>query len=164
MKPTRVMNKAKWHTGSGETITFEALLKQVHSHVEQAGQVYIGTDSFLTKNKCIFANAICLHGAEGQRGGKYFFRKDSVKQEKFSGLVQRLLKEVQQSIEVAMIVAENVPAAEIELHLDISPSNKQAGTSPYAGMLTGYAKGAGFDIKIKPNAWASQSVADKHSK
>jgi len=31
-------------------------------------------------------------------------------------------------------------------------------------MLTGFAKGSGFNVKIKPNAWASQSVADKHSK
>jgi len=28
----------------------------------------------------------------------------------------------------------------------------------------GYATGAGFRCKIKPDAWASNSIADKHSK
>jgi predicted RNase H-related nuclease YkuK (DUF458 family) len=62
------------------------------------------------------------------------------------------------------MVTDNVPDAEIELHLDISPAHKQNGTSQFADMLTGFAKGSGFNVKIKPNAWASQSVADKHSK
>jgi len=156
--------KSEWHCSSGKDITFKELLNKVRSHVKQSGSIYIGTDSFLSKNKCTFASAICLHGAEGQQGGKYFFRKVLFKREKFYGLVQRITKEVQQSIEIAMTVADEVPDAEIELHLDISPSHKQSGTSPFADMLTGYAKGSGFDFKIKPYAWASQSVADKHSK
>jgi len=155
---------SEWHSGSGERVSFEQLLKEVRAHVEQLGLIYIGTDSFLSKDKCTFASAICLHGAEGQSGGKYFFRKVRLKQNNFSGLAFRILKEVQQTIELAMTVAEHIPDAEIELHLDISPSHEQNGTSPYADMLTGYAKGSGFNFKIKPNAWASQSVADKHSK
>jgi predicted RNase H-related nuclease YkuK (DUF458 family) len=31
-------------------------------------------------------------------------------------------------------------------------------------MLRGYVTGAGFECRVKPNAWASQTVADKHSK
>ena len=154
----------QWHHGSGEVISFEDILEEVRVHVEQAGLIYIGTDSFLSKNKCTFASAICLHGAEGQSGGKYFFRKAFFKREKFYDLIQRITQEVQQSIELAMMVVDHIPNAEIELHLDISPSNNQNGTSPFADMLTGYAKGAGFNCKIKPEAWASQSVADKHSK
>ena len=156
--------KSEWHCSSGKDITFKELLNKVRSHVKQSGSIYIGTDSFLSKNKCTFASAICLHGADRQVGGKYFFRKVSFTREKFGGLVQRITQEVQQSIEIALMVTDNVPDAEIELHLDISPANKQNGTSQFADMLTGFAKGSGFNVKIKPNAWASQSVADKHSK
>ena len=56
------------------------------------------------------------------------------------------------------------PTAKIELHLDISPAHKNNGTSNISDMLTGYARASGFECKIKPDAWASQSVADKHSK
>ena len=31
-------------------------------------------------------------------------------------------------------------------------------------MLIGYAKGVGFKCKVKPNAFAASSIADKHSK
>ena len=153
-----------WRTGDGNTVSFNDMLVGIKAHVLKNGLIYIGTDSFISKSKCKFASAICLHGADGQVGGKYFFRKVSFTREKFSGLVHRITQEVQQSIEIALMVTDNVPNAEIELHLDISPANKQNGTSPFADMLTGFAKGSGFNVKIKPNAWASQSVADKHSK
>jgi predicted RNase H-related nuclease YkuK (DUF458 family) len=153
-----------WRTGDGNTLSFDEVLTTIKAHVLKNGLIYVGTDSFISKSKCTFASAICLHGAEGQRGGKYFFRKVSFTREKFGGLVQRITQEVQQSIEIALMVTDDVPDAEIELHLDISPANKQHGTSQFTDMLTGFAKGSGFNVKIKPNAWASQSVADKHSK
>jgi predicted RNase H-related nuclease YkuK (DUF458 family) len=78
--------------------------------------------------------------------------------------VQRILREVQDSIELGLSISEEFPSAKIELHLDISPSTKGNGTSKISEMVTGYAKASGFDCKIKPEAWASQSVADKHSK
>ena len=52
----------------------------------------------------------------------------------------------------------------MEVHVDVSPFNAKQGTSKFSDMLKGYVNGYGFDCKIKPNAWASQSVADKHSK
>jgi predicted RNase H-related nuclease YkuK (DUF458 family) len=118
----------------------------------------------MDKNKCVFATAICLHGAKGQRGGKYFFRKVFDKRENFPSLVLRILKEVQDSVELCLSLSEDLPAAKIELHMDISPAHKNNGTSKIADMLTGYAAASGFKFKIKPDAWASQSVADKHSK
>ena len=52
----------------------------------------------------------------------------------------------------------------IELHLDISPVNAGQGTSRFSDMLSGYVQGYGLGFRLKPYAWASQSVADKHSK
>ena len=31
-------------------------------------------------------------------------------------------------------------------------------------MLKGYVQGYGFEYRLKPDAWASQSIADRHSK
>ena len=34
----------------------------------------------------------------------------------------------------------------------------------FADMMIGYAKGVGFPCKVKPDAFAATSVADKHNK
>ena len=156
--------KAKWRCGNGKPITMESALVELRAHVAANGRIYIGTDSYIDKSRCAFATAICLHGADGQSGGKYFFRKVYLNRQNFPSLVQRILREVQDSIEIALTISEKLPTAKIELHLDVSPSNKENGTSKISEMVTGYAKASGFDCKIKPDAWASQSVADKHSK
>jgi len=72
--------------------------------------------------------------------------------------------EVQNSIDMGMKLLEFCPTIKIELHLDVSDSNKESRTSKFADMLIGYAKGSGFDCKIKPEAFAAYCVADKHSK
>ena len=153
-----------WRTPNGKPLTLTEVFEEIKLHARNEGKIYIGTDSFIDKDRCAFATAICLHGASGQRGGKYFFRKVFYKRQNFSSLVQRIMREVQDSIETALFISEEVPTAKIELHLDISPAHKNNGTSSISDMLTGYAKASGFECKIKPDAWASQSVADKHSK
>jgi predicted RNase H-related nuclease YkuK (DUF458 family) len=153
-----------WRTPNGKPLTLTEVFEEIKLHARNEGKIYIGTDSFIDKDRCAFATAICLHGASGQRGGKYFFRKVFYKRQNFSSLVQRIMREVQDSIETALFISEEVPTAKIELHLDISPAHKNNGTSNISDMLTGYAKASGFECKIKPDAWASQSVADKHSK
>ena len=153
-----------WRTPNGKPLTLAQVFDEIRAHVRNEGKVYVGTDSFVDKDKCAFATAICLHGADGQSGGKYFFRKVYLNRQNFPSLVQRILREVQDSIEIALTISEELPTAKIELHLDVSPSNKENGTSKISEMVTGYAKSSGFECKIKPEAWASQSVADKHSK
>ena len=153
-----------WRTANGKPLTLAEVFEELKLHARDEGKIYIGTDSYIDKDRCAFATAICLHGANGQRGGKYFFRKVFDKRQNFSSLVHRILRDVQDSIEVALNIAEHIPQAQIELHLDISPAHKNNGTSKISDMVTGYAKASGFDCKIKPDAWASQSVADKHSK
>ncbi len=78
--------------------------------------------------------------------------------------MQRITSEVQKSIDVGLKILSYCPQVKIELHLDISESDKNTKTSKFADMLVGYAKGIGFDCKIKPQAFAASSVADKHSK
>ncbi len=74
------------------------------------------------------------------------------------------MAEVQNSIDVGMELLHFCPQIKIELHLDVSSSQKNTKTSKFSDMLIGYAKGSGFDCKIKPEAFAASSIADKHSK
>tara|TARA_R100000808_G_C2090993_1_gene111422 strand:- start:495 stop:731 length:237 start_codon:yes stop_codon:yes gene_type:complete len=76
----------------------------------------------------------------------------------------RIMAEVQDSINVGMRLLYYCPQINIELHLDVSDSEKNTKTSKFSDMLIGMAKGNGFDCKIKPLAFAASSIADKHSK
>jgi len=158
------MNKnTKWISGSGDTHNFTHIDKCIREHVDLGGQIFVGSDSFLTGDECVFATAICLHGATGQSGGKYFFNRTRKSRKKFSELLVRILREVQDSIDIALTIAEKFPNAPLEIHLDIG-TGKNNKTGKFVNMLTAYAKNSGFTCKIKPHAWASASVADRHSK
>ena len=72
-----------WRTGNGKPLTITQVFDEIRTHVQKEGKVYIGTDSYIDKDRCAFATAICLHGANDQRGGKYFFRKVYHKRQSF---------------------------------------------------------------------------------
>ena len=75
-----------------------------------------------------------------------------------------MLKEAENTIELARNIIDKCSWAKLELHLDISNTDKNEGTSHLAKMLVGYVKGSGFECKTKPYAFAAASIADKHSK
>ena len=152
-----------WTSGAGDEYGFNSVCEDIKNHLANNGKIFIGTDSFLTGKQCIFATAICLHGATGQLGGKYFFKRSTALKGNFSELLLRMLKEAQDSIVIAMELSEIFPEADLEIHLDIG-SGKKNKTRKFISALTSYAKSAGFKCKVKPYAWASASVADKHSK
>jgi predicted RNase H-related nuclease YkuK (DUF458 family) len=154
----------RWFTGSGNEVEFEEILKQIREHAKNGGIVYLGTDSFLNKDRCTFSTALVLHGASGQSGGKYFINRNNSHKGPYNVLVARITEETNRSVQLGLKLMGLCPNIKIEIHLDVSASDKKAGTSHLSDMLVGYAKGAGFETKIKPDAFAAASIADKHSK
>lgn len=152
-----------WHTGSGSEAGVEFIMEEISSHMKMAGSIFIGCDSQITRDLCVFSTVICLHGADGQKGGYYFFRREKKKREKFPTMLNRLLKEVELSVEMGFKILNEYPDADIEIHIDANAKKEEA-TGKFSDMLVGFARGAGFRCKIKPDAWASSSIADKHSK
>lgn len=153
-----------WFSGAGQRIDYETLIDEIRKHSKEQGQVYIGTDSHIANKHCIYSTAVCLHGAEDQIGGKYFFQRDKFERDRFPTLMERIMHEVENTVSTALKILEECPKVQIELHLDISPSDKQEKTSRFADMMIGYAKGVGFPCKVKPDAFAASTVADKHNK
>lgn len=153
-----------WKTGSGKEISFEEITKLISKHSEEDGKIYVGSDSFVHKKQCTFSTAICLTNSDKQNGGRYFIKKTKFKASEYRQLVQRITAEVQKSIDVGMKILNHCPKVNIELHLDVSDANKNHKTSKMSEMLVGYAKGIGFECKVKPQAFAASSVADRHSK
>ena len=158
------MFNTNWKTGSNNKINYTNIILQIKEHSKKNGTVYIGTDSFFIKNKCIFSTAICLYGADHQQGGRYFFTKTKLNKKQFPELSIRMIKEAENTISLANKIIELVPSAKLELHLDVSPHDAHEGTSHLANMLVGYVRGSGYECKTKPYAFAAASIADKHSK
>jgi uncharacterized protein len=152
-----------WHSGSGNIVELEYIFEEIKQHSINSGVTFVGCDSQITRNQCTFSTVICLHGSEGQIGGYYFYKRDKKKRNDYPTMILRLLREVESSIEIGYKILEQNPEADIEIHIDAN-SRKDKPTGRFADMLMGYAKGAGFRCKIKPDAWASNSIADKHSK
>jgi hypothetical protein len=161
------MENMDWFTGSGESIVFERIVELVKAHYAYGGAVYIGTDSHLKQDRCIFSTAVCLTGGPPKAKNLYFTTRstqDTTIYASLSSLIHRIAEEVQLSVATGLKLLEACPKIDIELHLDVSPEHLNEGTSRFANMLVGYARGSGFACKIKPDAFAASSVADKHSK
>tara|TARA_X000001382_G_C3094585_1_gene154660 strand:+ start:161 stop:652 length:492 start_codon:yes stop_codon:yes gene_type:complete len=157
------LSKKRWSSGSGLLYSFEEVSNIVFSH-SQSNKIFIGSDSFLSKRNTCFATAVCL--LTENHGGKYFLYKERIKTNQYNILSTRITEEVRRSIELAehFMNTYNILPNNIELHLDVSPFAAKNGTSKFSEMLRGYVQGYGFECKLKPDAWASQTVADKHSK
>ena len=125
-----------WRTPNGKPLTLAEIFEEIKLHARNEGKVYIGTDSFIDKNRCAFATAICLHGASGQRGGKYFFRKVFYKRQNFSSLVQRIMHE---AFEVAKLYGHSVTI-----------DGRWFGTDRSGSLCAGFTKKRGTRIWLLP--------------
>ena len=151
-----------WKDGSSIDITFFEIIQKIKTHHKNNGQVFVGTDSLISSGKCTFVTSIVLLGADEQKGGLYFYKKEKYNEP--TRFYTRILREVEKSINIAMSITEVCPNVNLEVHLDVSEEEKNEKTSRMAKMLMGYATGSGFKCKIKPEAFAATSVADKHTK
>jgi predicted RNase H-related nuclease YkuK (DUF458 family) len=155
---------SNWRSGSGIKISYDEIIELAKRHSKEKGTIFIGTDSHVEREQCIFSTVICFHGANNQVGGRYFYKKMKFKALKFPTILERITLEVEKSVQLSLDLYKRCPDASIEIHLDISSSDKKEKTSSYADMLIGYARGVGFECKVKPEAFAASSIADKHSK
>ena len=121
-------------------------------------KICIGTDSQVYGTDIHMATAIVF--LRYKKGGFMFVSSDRITQK--MGIRERMIKEVSRSIATAYQLCDLLDRydVELEVHADINtdpdfPSNvalKEA---------TGYILGMGFKFKVKPDAFASSSCADK---
>jgi|TARA_X000001388_G_scaffold35248_2_gene24824 predicted RNase H-related nuclease YkuK (DUF458 family) len=158
------LKQKEWVTGSKHHIDFSDVASVVLKYVDKGSKIFIGCDSFVSNRKICFATTLCLYG--GDEPGRYFFFKEKVPKRYYNQLATRITEEARRSLELAEFLKNEykLKSNTMELHLDISPTNANNGTSKFSEMLKGLVIGSGFSCKIKPDAWASQSIADRHSK
>jgi predicted RNase H-related nuclease YkuK (DUF458 family) len=152
----------KWFDSDGNEYTICEIVDSIKDYVHLGGKIFVGTDSMLFTSSCVYATAICLHNAD-MKVAKYFYSKARDRTGLSKNLKHKITKEVNYSIDVSLFLLEQFPDADIEIHADVGTSKKSA-TSKFVEFIRGWIIGSGFEYKIKPNSWASSSVADWHTK
>lgn len=145
---------------SDKSYTKEEFLEQLKYYDENNFNIYIGTDSKIVKDQVVLVSAICFH--KPGASGRIFYLKEKVSRKKCNTLRTRMLLEAYRSLEVAMIIDEYY-VNHLEIHLDIGSTIKSK-TSAYEQELTNLIVSQGYNCVIKPDSWASSSVADKVSR
>ena len=150
-----------WKEVNASDVTNEDFLSIMRNYSEMGMTLYVGTDSMLYSTYCTFSCIVAVHSND-LRIANYYFQKQKIRENKFKTLENKILKEIELSINTAIFLRQNIPKANIEVHIDIGDTIKNA-TRHLVDNAKGWVKGMGFEVKIKPDSWAS-SVADWHTK
>jgi predicted RNase H-related nuclease YkuK (DUF458 family) len=152
-----------WKKFSGENIN-NNIIDEVAQAIEREAalgnklKVCIGTDSQVKGNQIDFATVIVF--LREQRGGFMFIQQEKITQK--MGIKERMLNEVQRSIETAYQLCPTLELhdVDLEVHADINTNpNFKSNTALQEAM--GYILSMGFVFKAKPEAFASSYCANK---
>ena len=155
-------SKHMWLSGGGEYQTTESLTEEIIDYAKKGCTLYVGADSMMLTETCIFAVVIALHDRD-QKIAKYFYRKIRKQENKYKDIKLKILEEVSLAVDTAHFILEQCPEAKLEIHVDISTKKANKSSSMYS-LVKGWIAGLGVPLKVKPDSWASSSIADWHTK
>jgi hypothetical protein len=141
---------------TGTAVSYSDIVSLMQKGYEY--QVFVGTDSqVIRKNKKVrYATCIVLY--KKGKGGKVFVSRDF--KPYANSLRDRLLTEVWRSLETSWDLAQQLPLdTEIVIHVDVNKSTLYKSGNYYQELVS-LVTGQGFKVKVKPQAWAAQSVAN----
>lgn len=152
-----------WKKFSGETIHLPILEEVEQAIVREIQNGYklkicIGTNSQVKGAMTDFATVIVL--LREKHGGFMYIAQDKTTQK--MGIKERMLLEVQKSIETAYSICDllDLYDVDLEVHADIN-TNPMFKSNKALNEAMGYILSMGFIFKAKPEAFASSTCADK---
>ncbi|WGQ08603.1 ribonuclease H-like YkuK family protein [Pedobacter gandavensis] len=152
-----------WKKFSGEVI-HTSILEEVEQAIIRETEkgfhlkVCIGTDSQVKGALTDFATVIVL--LRENHGGFMYIHQEKTPQK--MSIKERMLVEVQKSIETAYSVCDllDLYDVDLEVHADIN-TNPMFKSNKALNEAMGYILSMGFIFKAKPEAFASSTCADK---
>jgi predicted RNase H-related nuclease YkuK (DUF458 family) len=140
---------------------FEDLLAFMAEDRDQHYTLIIGSDSQVRQD-LVFVTAVVIHRAG--KGARYYYQR--VYHRRMHSLRQRIFYEASLSLSVASELASRLaryalPDVDVEIHLDVGEAGE---TRDLIREIVGMVSGSGFDARIKPDAYAASSVADRYTK
>lgn len=148
-----------WRSANGQSVPFHEIIRVFIEGKFDA--VHVGTDSHDSKRKYTFANVICFTKKNKSR---YFYKRSYFDSRRFRDISSRIMEEITQSISLATFFLETLGnSTRVIIHSDTNtkPNFVTSKITPFARSWT---QSMGWEFRSKPDAWASSSVADRHSK
>ena len=146
-------------------LTFDEVVTTIVEEMEENPkdryEVLVGTDSSSGSEQVDFVSAIVLHRLG--KGGRYFWTRK--RERRIPSLHQKIWREALLSFELAQRLLESLTEFSslqfnLEIHVDIGENGR---TKKMIDEVVGMIIGSGFAVRIKPQAYAASSVADKYT-
>ncbi len=155
------MTLKDFKTAYGKKLTKDLLIKEIKDFIladeRYRYRILVGTDSEVQENGIEFISVIVVHRVG--YGARYFWKKICIN--KKIDLFTRLWEEANVSLEVSREILEELIKEKLEfdfeLHLDLSTNGK---SKSVVKEIINLVKGYGFEVKIKPEAYAASKIAD----
>ena len=143
----------------GEVI--HAIVSEMESDPKAHYEILVGTDSSTGTDTIDLVSAIVIHKIG--KGGRYFWTRR--REPKIPSLRQKIWREAWLSFELAQRLMGQLSAVSLlpfnlEIHVDIGENGR---TKAMIDEVVGMIIGSGFAVRIKPQAYAASSVADKYT-
>jgi uncharacterized protein len=136
-------------------------IKKVIKSSSKETAIYVGCDSSVcTKNKknATYSKVVVIH-IDGNAGCMIY--GDISVMPFYGSIKQRLMQEVFLATEIALELTDVCEDRPFEIHLDLNPSPDYKSNIVVKEAI-GYVRGMlGIDPKLKPDAMASSTVADR---
>ena len=134
-------------------------------------KICVGTDSQKKGKGFTYATAIIIEMKEplGKEGGHMVYKGIGAKvisgtfNERYKPSIrERMLKEVQLSINVCFHILDLVDLydVDLEIHADVNPNPRWASNIAF-NEVRGYCEGMNIQYRVKPDAYAASSGADR---
>lgn len=153
------------YSPSKGVMDFERMVEDIVSIMKQdpddSFEIIVGSDSHPSLGDTDFITAIIIRRLG--KGGRYFWSRSS--EGSYRELSQRIYREAMLSFEWAKALMEALETQtlldfNLEIHVDVGHNGK---TRSLIDGVVGMIVGGGFPVKIKPDAYAASSVADKYT-
>jgi len=152
-------SKIQWHNADSKPASFNDIIEKINSN--NAYQIHVGCDSHKRGDTYVFA--VVIAGYVNRKGGTFYFHRKRSKDCALDSMKFRLMKEAELAIEAARSLREAFPIKIINVHLDLNP-NKKYPSSKILTSAISWVNSYGFTPIVKPNSWASSSLADAYAK
>jgi len=156
------LSEKKLRKFHGEEISYSDFVKLTKELENEGLNLYIGTDSQEFYETVTVVTCIAFYKAGVSKSSIFYF-KDRIPKKSVPNLKSRMTMEAFQSVNIAMEMGE-IYSGEIEVHLDIGSSEKRSKTFLFKNELEQLVQSQGYKCEVKPNSWASSTIADKLTK
>ena len=139
----------------------QTIVDGMHADPKARYELLVGTDSSVNGTHVDYVSAIVVHKVG--KGGRYYWARK--REKKTFSLRQRIWREAWLSFELAQRLLKGLAnfsllTFNLEIHVDIGENGP---TKELIDEVVGMIIGSGFAVRIKPEAYAASSVADKYT-